>query len=82
MKQSFLVVDQYSKTIHEQTYCPYCMCCRGWPCWATMEREPLFLPRFDSQFKGMSRVSKGVYRRRVRGLVMDLIVRKLGKEIF
>jgi len=82
MKQSFLVVDQYSNNEHEQSYGSYCICCRGWPCWVIMEGEPVVLPSFDSQFKGISRGSKGGYKRSVGGPVRDLSVRKLGMEIF
>jgi len=39
------------------------------------------LTRFDSQFKGMSRDSKGGYRTSVGGPERDLMVRKLGMEI-
>jgi len=47
-----------------------------------MEGEPVVLPSFDSQFKGISRGSKGGYKRSVGGPVRDLSVRKLGMEIF
>ena len=45
------------------------------------KEKPLLLPRFASQFKGMSRCSNRGYRRRLVGLFKDLRDRNLGKEI-
>ena len=45
------------------------------------KEKPFVQSRFDSQFKGMSRCSKGAYRSRLVGLFRDLMVRNLGKEI-
>jgi len=45
------------------------------------KEKPLIIPRFDSQFKGMLRCSKGGYRRRGEGSVRAHIERKMGKKI-
>jgi len=45
------------------------------------KKRPLVLPRFDIQFNGISRGSKGGYRKRGRGQIRDLMDRKLEKEI-
>jgi len=41
----------------------------------------LVQPRFNSQFKGISRCTKGCNRRRVGALVRSLMDRNLGKKI-
>jgi len=44
------------------------------------KEKSLVFPWFETQFKGMSKGSKGVCRRRGRGLVRKLLCRKLRKE--
>jgi len=46
-----------------------------------MEGEALAPPLVCLKFKGMSRCSKGGYRRRLVGPFRDLMDRNLGKEI-
>lgn len=79
--QRFLVLNQYSKAVHGQTYGSNTICGKGLISWVPMEGEALGPSQVVSQFKGMSRCSKEGCKRRGVGPVRTFMERKFGKKV-